>query len=252
MPEFAINSAGTHYEHVVGFGGQNTKPSSNGTHVELIYSVKNEANSAESQGHVIYLSNERNIQFSCSYSLATQTLSTEVDVTGTDIEITRSGTGKLLFDIIGSPGVNLGARYSFSIVPKTPGAVFYTTKSCKVRTANGVYSYNLIHDDDEDECTDMITGFKLDSNAWSSSGNSTFSYNSFRFANPGARGSVAVESQVISCQIHLSMELDPDYNPAQCEACSRNNNCSDNGTCKMGSHEWFMQFLPCWIQWRRN
>ena len=195
MDGFELNDAGTHYEQTVGFNAENTKPSSIGNNVELVYSVQNEAKSQNSQGRTIYLSDHKNIHFSCSYSLDTQEVSTELDVTGTDIAITRAKTGKLYFKMIGSPSINIGARYSFDIVPTTPGAVFYTTKNCKVKTADEKQSYNLIYPDDNgNQCTDKVTDVQLVSNAWSTSDTATFEYDSFKFANPAGRGSVDNES----------------------------------------------------------
>ena len=214
MAEFKLNADGTHYEHVISFGGENTRASKTETDIELFYSVEDEASSATSQGRQIYLSSQKKIEFSCSYSLATQTISTELDVTGTDIEITRAATGQLVFDLVGSEEVEIGARYAFSVVPKTPGAVFYTTKNCQVQTIDESQSYGLIYDNGNGQCTDDITTVQLDSAEWSTSGQQDFSFQSFKFASPG--GSAEAEAQKISCEIDLTMESDADYNPASC------------------------------------
>ena len=227
MAEFKLNADGTHYEHVIGFGGENTRASKSGTDVELFYLVEDEASSATSQGRQIYLSSHKKIEFSCSYSLATQTISTELGVTGTDIEISRAATGQLAFELIGSPNVNIGARYAFSIVPKTPGAVFYTPKNCKVETSDGLNSYGLIYDKvGSGQCTDDVTNVQLDSTGWSTSGQQDLSFTSFKFSSPGARGSSVAEAQMITCDIDLTMEFDADYNPATCVA--NVNECADN------------------------
>ena len=202
---------------MIGFGGENTRASKSEDHVELFYTVEDEASSATSQGRQIYLSSQKKIEFSCSYSLATQTISTELDVTGTDIEITRAATGQLVFDLVGSENVNIGARYAFSVVPKTPGAVFYTTKNCQVQTIDGSQSYGLIHDIGSGQCTDDVIDVRLDSTEWSTSGRQDLSFQSFKFSSTG--GSAGVEAQKISCEIDLTMEMDADYNPATCVPC---------------------------------
>ena len=242
MDEFKLNEAGTHYEHVVGFNGENTRASTDGDNVELFYSVKDEAVSAfnEDQQKTIYLSAQRHINFSCSYSLDTQTVSTNVDVTGKDIEITRAATGQLHFKMISpqsSSPVNIGSRFPFSIVPTTPGAVYYTTKNCKVRDRdNSDLSYSLIYDAGNGQCTDFYTDVTLDSDEWCTSGQQDFSYTSFKFDSTGARGSTTTEKQAIYCDIELSMEKNYDYNPRSCnwvdECAAGTHNCSDHGKCE--------------------
>lgn len=225
LSSFALNAAGTHYEQVVGFGGINTRTSTNGNDVELYYSLQDHGTSAVSQGQQIFLSSRKDVEFSCAYSLATQTLSTGVDVGGTDVVISRAARGNLLFTMTGSPNVTIGDPHSFSIVPTTPGAVFYTTKNCKVQTADLLQSYGLIYDDGNGMCTDFVTNVSNDSGSWSSSGQQDFSYNAFKFSLPATRQQNAQESQVITCDIDLSMTTDSSYNPGQCVPQPNHQNC---------------------------
>ena len=176
-----------------------------------------------SQGRQIYTSNHQQIEFSCSYSLATQTVSTQVDVFGKDMVMSRSKSGNLVFEMIAGSSVNIGARHPFSIVPKTPGAVYYTARNCKVQTVDELQSYGLIYDDGNGQCLDDVTDVSLESNlGWSTDQRQDFSYNAFKFSSPGSRdGMTSAESQKISCDIHLSMEIDSSYKPFQCGLSSR-------------------------------
>ena len=217
MAGFKINTAGTHYEHVVGFGDQNTRVFSTGDHIELFYSVKNESKSGMRNGIQIYLSATTDIQFTCLYSLGPQIVSSEVLVTVNDVEVTRTAIGQLRFEMTGNKNANIGGRNSFSIVPKTPGAVYFTTKNCEVTTSHGQTSYPLIYDNGDGQCTDDLTRVTLDStNGWSTTTQQDFSYTTFKFNSPGKRGSVGNEVQIISCEVHPSIQIDYNYSPAQC------------------------------------
>ena len=218
MAGFKINTAGTHYEHVVGFGDQNTRVSSTGSeNVELYYLVRSERMSGMRHGIQIHLSAKTDIQFTCSYSLRPQIVSNNIRVTGMDVEVTRTAIGQLRFEMTGNKNANIGGRNSFSIVPKTPGAVYFTTKNCEVTTSHGQTSYPLIYDNGDGQCTDDLTRVTLDStNGWSTTTQQDFSYTTFKFNSPGKRGSVGNEVQIISCEVHPSIQIDYNYSPAQC------------------------------------
>merc|ERR1711990_78983 len=137
--------------------------------------------------------------------------------------------------MIGGGTVNIGGRASFSIVPNTPGAVYFTTHNCQVMSAvDSNISYNLIYSDNQDqERCDDATAVSLDSVGWSTSAQQDFSYIAFRFSAPG---SVFVESQKIQCEINLSISEDTDYNPSHCgynpPACPPKCTCwNGDGTC---------------------
>ena len=159
--------------------------------------------------------------------------------------MSRAKEGNLSFKMIGGGSINIGGRASFSIVPNTPGAVYYTTKNCQVvSAADSSVSYNLIYTDNngEERCDD-VTAVSLDSVGWSTSAQQDFSYTSFKFSDPGSRGMVAVESQKIQCQINLSTSEDKDYNPSHCAynppACPTKCTCwnTDNTCCSSEAME---------------
>jgi hypothetical protein len=218
-PGFTLNAAGTTYEQTISFGGANTRLSTNGQDVELFYEISDAGASVVSQGRLVYLKSRKHVEFVCAYSMATQTLSTQVDVKGTDIMISRSARGNLIFTMTGAANVVVGERHQFSIVPTTPGAVFYTTSDCKVQPSDFSRTYNLIFDaDGNGQCLDTITNVALDTGAWSSTGTQSFSYNSFKFSLPATRQAQTIENQIISCSINLSMTTDSSYNPSGCAA----------------------------------
>merc|ERR1712110_85399 len=222
---FELDNSGNHYERVIGFDDKDNVRTV-GNDVELFYSVEQEADSTISQGLQIYTTNTQKISFSCAYSLASQTVSNNFEVFGKSINVSRAQRGNLVFDMIVTPNVNIGARLAFSIVPRTPGAVYFTTKDCKVQ--HEALTYNLIYEDGNSQCIgcprssppsqcmDDVTEFEIDTVGWSTSQQQDFSFNSFKFTAPGSRGLVGEEKQTISCDIHPSMELDQNYNPVTC------------------------------------
>jgi len=230
LASFTLNAAGTHYEHVVGFGGQNTRTSTNGADVELFFSLQDHGTSATTQGQQIFLSSRKDVEFACAYSLATQTVSTDVDVAGTDIIISRAARGNLVFEMTGAASSTIGDRHSFSIVPTTPNAVFFNAKNCKVSTKDLSQSYGLIYDDGQGaQCTDVPVDVQLDSSGWSTMTQQDYSYTSFKFALPATRQSSATEEQIISCDIDLTMTVNSSYMPSAC-AVNPQNFCIDIAT----------------------
>lgn len=224
---FTLNAAGTHYEHVVGFGGQNTRTSTNGADVELFFSLQDHGISATTQGQQIFLSSRKDVEFSCAYSLATQTVSTDVDVAGTDIIISRAARGNLVFEMTGAASSTIGDRHSFSIVPTTPNAVFFNAKNCKVQSKDLSQSYGLIYDDGQGaQCTDVPVDVQLDSSGWSTMTQQDYSYTAFKFSLPATRQSTAIEEQIISCEIDLTMTVNSSYMPSTC-AVNPQNFCID-------------------------
>lgn len=224
---FTLNAAGTHYEHVVGFGGQNTRTSTNGADVELFFSLQDHGISATTQGQQIFLSSRKDVEFACAYSLATQTVSTNVDVAGTDIIISRAARGNLVFEMTGAASSTIGDRHSFSIVPTTPNAVFFNAKNCKVQSKDLSQSYGLIYDDGQGaQCTDVPVDVQLDSSGWSTMTQQDYSYTAFKFSLPATRQSTAIEEQIISCDIDLTMTVNSSYMPSTC-AVNPQNFCID-------------------------
>merc|ERR1712130_737505 len=217
MANFAINSAGTHYEQVIGFGGSNQRLSADGLDVELFFEISDQGKSVVSQGRLVYLASKKHVEFVCKYSMATQTVSTNVDVKGTDIQISRAARGNLIFTMTGAPHVIVGERHQFSIVPTTPGAVFFKATHCKVQPKDLSRTFELIYDANGNGiCTEPITNVALDTGLWSSQNTQSFSYNSFKFTLPAARVAQSIEEQVITCTIELSMTTDSSYNPSAC------------------------------------
>ena len=107
--------------------------------------------------------------------MATQTVSTNVDVKGTDIQISRVARGNLIFTMTGATNVIVGERHQFSIVPTTPGAVFFKAVHCKVQPNDLSRTFELIYDaNGAGICTEPITNFALDTGLWSSQNTQTF------------------------------------------------------------------------------
>jgi hypothetical protein len=217
LANFALNAAGTHYEQVIGFGGSNQRLSADGLDVELFFEISDQGKSIVSQGRLVYLASKKHVEFVCKYSMATQTVSTNLDVKGTDIQISRAARGNLIFTMTGAPNVIVGERHQFSIVPTTPGAVFFKTVHCKVQPNDLSRTFELIYDaNGAGICTEPVTSVALDTGLWSSQNTQSFSYNSFKFTLPATRVAQSIEEQVITCTIELAMTTDSSYSPAAC------------------------------------
>jgi len=175
------------------------------------------ANGSDSDGDGvnIFFDHSVQIEFTCRYTLATQTVTSEQNVSGVDQVYNREQSGKFSFSmaLAGDDSIQIGQTRSFSISPTQTGLIYASVEQCTVRS--GENSYQLMRGNSFAEmCTDWATNFvNTDNpNTWSSDSTMSFSYRAFRWNTSGQ----TIEAQTIECSLKLNFSQQTAYNPNVC------------------------------------
>merc|ERR1711990_205964 len=194
--------------------GSNKRVTDDGADLELFMSVSTDAEYGTNQGQQIIMAAQKNLEFSCKYSLEDQTISSTTNTIGSDITINRASRGNLVYTLTADEKSVVGQKKNFSIVPANPGVVHSLVESCEILNDDETRQYGLTEVrttiSGTDTCTDWLTAFAIESGPWCSDQQQDFSFTSFKWDSAQAS-----ESQKIRCKIQLKTEHQA-YSPGTC------------------------------------
>lgn len=147
----------------------------------------------------VYTKVEGGLSFRCKYPLGIHHVSSEITVSGSDVEISRTGTGDLTYKIVfDNDNVDIGDWNEFKITPTTSGLVHAQVKKCTIsnnaKTANVVVFGN-----DDAFCRNKYVDFTIVS-GFGSTGDQVAKYRAFKWSTKKADD---VETQHMSCLVGL-------------------------------------------------
>ena len=136
------------------------------------------------------------ITLKCMYSLADVDLSDDFSVSGQDTLATAENTGTLGYSLEVNDA-DIGDPVTFTVIPKNPGLVYATIKSCDVK--KGTDEITIVGHNAE-SCTNAVVNVKDITDNLTSKDNIQGQLKSFKWSTSGA----SVEAQTLTCTIGLT------------------------------------------------
>lgn len=148
----------------------------------------------------VYTKIEGGLSFRCKYPLGIQTITTDpFTVSGSDTEISRTGTGDLTYTIeTDADNVKIGDWNQFKIKPTTAGLVHAQVNKCTIQN-NAKTASVVVFGNDDAFCRNKYVDFTVVS-GFGSTGDQVMKYKAFKWSTLKAND---VETQHISCNVGL-------------------------------------------------
>jgi len=149
----------------------------------------------------VYTKVDGALSFRCTYPLGIRTITTDkFTVSGSDVEISRSGTGSLSYtiEVANAGSVKIGDWNQFKIKPTTAGLVHAQVNKCTIQNSDKTASVVVFGNDDA-FCRNKHVDFTMVS-GFGSTGEQVMKYKAFKWSTLKAND---IEKQHITCNVGL-------------------------------------------------